>query len=30
MEMHRAGFQVCIHANGDLAIDMVLTAYEKA
>ena len=24
MEMHRAGFQVCIHANGDLAIDMVL------
>ena len=30
MEMHRAGFQVCIHANGDLAIDMVLSAYEKA
>ena len=30
MEMHRAGFQVCIHANGDLTIDMVLTAYEKA
>jgi predicted amidohydrolase YtcJ len=30
MEMHRAGFQVCIHSNGDLAIDMVLTAYEKA
>ena len=30
MEMHRDGFQVCIHANGDLAIDMVLTAYEKA
>ena len=30
MDMHRAGFQVCIHANGDLAIDMVLTAYEKA
>ncbi len=30
MEMHRAGFQVCIHANGDLAIDMVLTAYDKA
>jgi predicted amidohydrolase YtcJ len=28
--MHRAGFQVCIHANGDLTIDMVLTAYEKA
>ncbi len=30
MEMHRAGFQVCIHANGDLAIEMVLNAYEKA
>ena len=30
MAMHRAGFQVCIHANGDLTIDMVLTAYEKA
>ena len=30
MEMHRAGFQVCIHSNGDLAIDMVLTAFEKA
>ena len=28
--MHRAGFQVCIHSNGDQAIDMVLTAYEKA
>ena len=30
LEAHRAGFQVCVHANGDLAIDMVLTAYEKA
>ena len=30
LEAHRAGFQVCIHANGDAAIDMVLTAYEKA
>ena len=30
MEMHRAGFQVCIHANGDLTIEMVLNAYEKA
>ena len=30
LEMHRDGFQVCIHANGDLTIDMVLTAYEKA
>jgi predicted amidohydrolase YtcJ len=28
--IHQAGFQVCTHANGDLAIDMVLTAYEKA
>jgi predicted amidohydrolase YtcJ len=30
MRIHRAGFQVCVHANGDAAIDMVLTAYEKA
>ena len=30
MEIHKAGFQVCIHANGDLTIDMVLSAYEKA
>ncbi len=30
MAMHQAGFQVCIHANGDVTIDMVLTAYEKA
>ena len=30
MEMHRAGFQVCIHANGDLTIDVVTRAYEKA
>ena len=30
LEMHRAGFQVCIHSNGDQAIDMVLTAYENA
>jgi len=29
-EIHRAGFQICVHANGDAAIDMVLTAYEKA
>ena len=29
-EIHNAGFQVCIHANGDLAIDMVLDAYESA
>ncbi len=29
MEWHRAGFQICIHANGDSAIEQVLTAYEK-
>ena len=27
---HQAGFQVGTHANGDVAIDMVLTAYELA
>jgi predicted amidohydrolase YtcJ len=26
---HRHNFQVCIHANGDVAIDMVLNAYER-
>lgn len=26
---HRHNFQVCIHANGDVAIDMVLNAYEQ-
>ena len=30
MAVHSAGFQVCVHANGDATIDMVLTAYEKA
>ena len=30
MEMHAAGFQVCIHANGDSTIDLVLQAYERA
>ena len=30
MEVHKAGFQVCIHANGDSAIDAVLSSYEKA
>ena len=30
MEMHRAGFQVCIHANGDSAIELVVAAYERA
>ncbi len=30
LEMHRAGFQIGIHANGDSAIDLVLSAYERA
>jgi predicted amidohydrolase YtcJ len=30
LQIHKAGFQVCTHANGDAAIDMTLTAYEKA
>ena len=29
-EAHRAGWRVGTHANGDVAIDMVLTAYERA
>ncbi len=29
-EAHRAGWQVAIHANGDVAIEMVLNAYERA
>jgi predicted amidohydrolase YtcJ len=28
-DAHRAGFQIGIHANGDVTIDMVLKAYEK-
>jgi predicted amidohydrolase YtcJ len=28
-DAHRAGFQIGIHANGDRAIGMVLTAYER-
>ncbi len=28
-DAHRAGWQVGIHANGDVAIDMVLNAYER-
>ena len=28
--MHRAGIQVNCHANGDVAIDMYLTAFERA
>ena len=29
-EAHRNGYQIGIHANGDVAIDMVLNAYERA
>lgn len=29
-EAHRSGWQIGIHANGDVAIDMVLNAYERA
>jgi hypothetical protein len=29
-QVHRAGIQVNCHANGDVAIDMYLTAFEKA
>jgi predicted amidohydrolase YtcJ len=29
-EAHRAGWRVGTHANGDVAIDMVLKAYERA
>jgi predicted amidohydrolase YtcJ len=29
-EAHQAGWQIAIHANGDVAIDMVLNAYERA
>jgi predicted amidohydrolase YtcJ len=29
-EAHRGGWQVGIHANGDVTIDMVLNAYERA
>ena len=29
-DAHNAGWQVAIHANGDVAIDMVLNAYERA
>lgn len=28
-EAHRAGWQIGIHANGDVTIDMVLNAYER-
>ena len=30
MEIHQAGLQACIHANGDREIDMLLDAYERA
>jgi predicted amidohydrolase YtcJ len=30
LEAHSLGFQVGVHANGDVAIDMVLRAYEMA
>lgn len=30
MAAHKAGFQIGVHANGDVTIDMVLNAYEKA
>ena len=28
-QAHRAGWQVAVHANGDVTIDMVLNAYER-
>ncbi|WP_091741745.1 amidohydrolase [Phenylobacterium immobile] len=30
LKVHRAGIQMNCHANGDVAIDMTLTAYERA
>jgi predicted amidohydrolase YtcJ len=30
LELHRAGFQIAIHGNGDAAIDEILDAYEAA
>ena len=30
MEVHKAGYQICIHSNGDLEIDQVLNSFEKA
>jgi predicted amidohydrolase YtcJ len=29
-QAHYAGFQVCVHANGDRVIEMALTGFEKA
>jgi predicted amidohydrolase YtcJ len=28
--LHQGGVQICVHANGDREIDMLLTAYERA
>jgi hypothetical protein len=28
--LHRGGVQICVHANGDREIDMLLTAYQRA
>ena len=28
--IHEAGYQVCVHSNGDAAIDMTLRAFERA
>jgi hypothetical protein len=30
LRIHRAGFQACVHANGDREIEMVLNAFENA
>lgn len=30
MEVHRAGYQICIHSNGDLEMDQVLNSYARA
>lgn len=30
LRAHRAGLRVCLHANGDVAVDAALDAYEKA
>ena len=30
LTLHQRGYQIAIHANGDAAIDSVLTAYERA
>ncbi|MBI5579057.1 MAG: amidohydrolase family protein [Deltaproteobacteria bacterium] len=30
IRIHRAGYQACVHANGDVAIAMALNAIERA